>query len=633
MNIEDLESQISYYATKYYMGEPEITDEQFDALVDRLRELKPDSSALKTGWGFEVIDDKVRHKYNHIGSLDKCKSFSDIPEIFKNKMVYVSPKLDGLSAVVYYNRGILVKGVTRGNGEVGKDITDKLIKILGTKISDMHFTGAVRGELIISNSNWEVLNTKYKDLISPRNFSAGIINRKDIDDDLQYIDLVVYKVIGQEGGKLFNNRGDVLHWLSLNFDKCIPDCYYPVLNEPSWLTYHEQTFEAFKQLGYGLDGLVLTSPDVQYNYATNGYVYTEVAYKFQAESTVTTIKNINWTLSRTQRLVPVANVEPVELSGAIVENATCNNAKQVKDWGLGVGSEIKIQRSNEIIPYIMETLNDVDVVLPEVCPICNEKLVWDGVDLKCPNKECPNIDASNLQVWCETIGETDGLQYTIMKQYLDKYNIHNLDDLYKNIDSIILELSGRKLSITEGKILEFFTKLSGKYSLPADKVLTALNIPRLGDKTAKLLQYEAKLIYDLYGFSISGVDVNKIYEFDLYKDLLDVVKEATTNSIIENISKIRNLRYLWNRNATPMIFLERPKDVIQVAVTGALNTMKRKDFEKYINNYGYVLSSNIKSCKYLITNDSNSGSAKNKQAQQYGVTVITEGEFLNMLNK
>ena len=90
---------------------------------------------------------------------------------------------------------------------------------------------------------------------------------------------------------------------------------------------------------------------------------------------------------------------------------------------------------------------------------------------------------------------------------------------------------------------------------------------------------------------------------------------------------------MWDRNATPMIFLERPKDVIQVAVTGALNTMKRKDFEKYINNYGYVLSSNIKSCKYLITNDSNSGSAKNKQAQQYGVTVITEGEFLNMLNK
>jgi len=172
LNIEDLESQILYYATKYYNGEPEITDEQFDALVDRLRELKPDSSILKTGWGFEVFEDKVKHKYSHIGSLDKCKSFNEIPDMFKNKTVYISPKLDGLSAVAYYKDGVLVKGVTRGNGEIGKDITDKLYRILGGKIHDSHFTGAVRGELIINNSNWNILNAKYKDLISPRNFSA-----------------------------------------------------------------------------------------------------------------------------------------------------------------------------------------------------------------------------------------------------------------------------------------------------------------------------------------------------------------------------------------------------------------------------------------------------------------------------
>ena len=631
MNAEDLELQISYYASKYYNGEPEITDEQFDALVDRLREINPDSRVLKTGWGFEVIEDKVKHKYSHIGSLDKCKSFDDIPDMFKNKMVYISPKLDGLSAVAYYKNGVLVKGITRGNGEVGKDITDKLVRILGSKIADIHFTGAVRGELIINNNNWKMLNDKYKDLISPRNFSAGIINRKDIDDDLKYIDLVVYKVVGQEGGRLFTSRDEILHWLSLNFDKCIPDYYYPTLNEPSWSTYHKSTYETFKNLGYGLDGLVLTLPDVQYNNATNGYVYTEVAYKFEAESTTTIIKDINWTLSRTQRLVPVANVEPVELSGAIVENATCNNAKQVKEWGLGKGSEIKIQRANEVIPYIMETLNDVDVVLPEVCPVCGEKLVWDGVDLKCGNNMCPNIDASNLQVWCEIIGETDGLQFTIMKQYLDKYGVFNLEDLYSKIDDILDDLSDRKLSITEGKILEFFTKLSGKYSMPADKVLQALNIPRLGDKTSKILMSEPKTVYDLFGFSMSDFNTSDAYKFKFYTRLLEVVKDATTKSIIDNISKVRNLQYLLRRNMMAMIFTEKPKDLIQVAVTGALKTMKRKDFEKYINSYGYFLSSNIKSCKYLITNDKTSGSAKNKQAQEYGVDIVTEDEFLNML--
>lgn len=357
MKVEDLEAQISYYASKYYMGEPEITDEQFDALVDKLRELNPNSVVLKTGWGFEVIEDKVKHKYTHIGSLDKCKTYNDIPDIFKDTTVFISPKLDGLSAVAYYKNGQLIKGVTRGNGDIGKDITNKLVKIIGTEISDKHFTGAVRGELIISNKNWEILNKKYDGLISPRNFSAGIINRKEIDEDIQYIDLVVYKIVGQENKPYFENREDILRWLNLNFEHAVPEYYYPVLNEPSWNMYHEETFKQFKELGYGLDGLVLTKQQVQYNLATKGYTYSEVAYKFQAESTTTFIKDINWSLTRTQRLVPVANVEPVELSGAIVENATCNNAKWVLEMGLEKGCEVEITRSGEVIPQILRRVD------------------------------------------------------------------------------------------------------------------------------------------------------------------------------------------------------------------------------------------------------------------------------------
>lgn len=357
MKVEELESQIMYYASKYYIGEPEITDEAFDSLVDRLRELDPNSSLLKTGWGFEVFEDKVKHKYSHIGSLDKCKTYAEIPEIFKDAMVYISPKLDGLSAVAYYKNGKLVKGVTRGNGEIGKDITNKLVRILGTEISDKHFTGAVRGELIISNKNWEILNEKYDGLISPRNFSAGIINRKEIDEDIEYVDLVVYKIVGQENKPYFNTREDILRWLNCNFEIAVPEYYYPVLNESSWEMYHEETFEQFKSLGYGLDGLVLTKSDVQYSSFTNGYSYTEVAYKFKAESTTTFIKNIEWELSRTQRYVPVAVVEPVELSGAVVERATCNNAKWVLEMGLEKGCEVEITRSGEIIPQILRRVD------------------------------------------------------------------------------------------------------------------------------------------------------------------------------------------------------------------------------------------------------------------------------------
>ena len=198
MDIEKLEQDIKYYAECYYQGHPVITDEQFDSLVDKLRQLNPASSVLKTGWGFEVNGDKVKHRYTHIGSLEKCKSYEEIPDRFKNTKIYISPKLDGLSAVCYYERGQLVKGITRGNGEYGKDITDKLRLIVGNNIKDLSFTGAVRGELIIRDDNWNILSQKYDNLISPRNFAAGIINRKEIDEDIKYIDLVVYKIVGQD---------------------------------------------------------------------------------------------------------------------------------------------------------------------------------------------------------------------------------------------------------------------------------------------------------------------------------------------------------------------------------------------------------------------------------------------------
>ena len=544
MNIQELEDKIVYYSTKYYMGEPEISDAEFDGLVDMLRRINPNSSVLKTGWGFEVVGDKVKHKYSHIGSLDKTKSYLDIPERFKDKTVYISPKLDGLSAVAYYENGKLVKGVTRGNGEYGKDITTKLRVILGDKILDNSFTGAVRGELIIGNEYWKYLNAKYNNLISPRNFAAGIINRKEIDEDLIYVDMVVYKIVGQEGGRILTQRDEVLHWLSINFKHTIPEYYYPVLNEQSWAAFHNQTFEEFKKLGYGLDGLVLTNSTVVYNSQTNGYIYDECAFKFDAESTTTLVKSIEWELSRTQRLVPVAILEPVELSGAIINRATCNNAKMVRDWGLGAGAEIQIQRANEVIPHIISVIQESSEELPSVCPACSVELVWDGVDLKCANDLCPNINASDLQKWCEIIGETDGLQYTIMSQYLQAYGITNLQELYTKKDIIINDFNNKQLSITELKVKEFFEKLYIR-PVPVDKALLALNIPRLGEKTVQLLSSNQQLVIDILMYSGARA-LNQNVDATIHQRLYDVVKDATTQSILNNYIKFNNLYYLFN---------------------------------------------------------------------------------------
>lgn len=633
MNIEELEYKIRYYSEKYYAGEPEISDELFDSLVDELRRLNPNSKVLTTGWGFEVKGNKVKHKYSHIGSLDKCKTYEEIPDRFKWKKVFISPKLDGLSAVAYYENGKLVKGVTRGNGIEGKDITDKLIYILGNEINDKTFTGAVRGELIISKANWQEVLNKYPDLIAPRNFAAGIINRKELDPDIEYIDMVVYKIIGQENKPVKIDRNEILIWLNTNFDKCIPIYYYPQLNEMSWKEYHLQTFQSFKELGYELDGLVLTNEEVIYNYNTFGYMYDEAAFKFQADSQTTTIKNIEWTLSRTDRLVPVAIVEPVELSGAIVNRCTCNNAKMVQDLGLGSGAEVEICRSGEVIPKIIGIINPSDQELPELCPICNEKLIWDGVDLKCNNLKCPNKEASNLQQWCESIGETDGLQYTIMNQYLQQYGIFSIDDLYSKSKYVLDDLNSRVLSITENKIREFFIKL---YINPVDieKALIALNIPRLGDKTAKLLADQNILVTNLVINAINKLNGFEKALINVESKLLELVKEATTSSILNNYDKLLNLKYLYSEDfqSTRIVFKQVLKEKQYIAITGSLQNMKRKDFEKYIEQFGYELSTNLKKCQFLVNNDINSTSTKNKQAKEYGVKIITEAECYELLN-
>ena len=632
-NIEELETYIMFQAHKYYTdGRSDISDEQFDMLVDRLRILNPNSKVLKTGWGFEVNGDKVKHKYSHIGSLDKTKTYEDIPERFKQQTIYISPKLDGLSAVAYYENGQLVKGVTRGNGEYGKDITDKLRIIVGKSIGDNKFTGAVRGELIISDSSWKILNEKYNNLISPRNFAAGIINRKEIDEDIKYVDLVVYKIVGQENKPTLNTREEMIQWLQLNFEKAIPLYYYPILNYSSWSTYHEQTFEDFKKLGYGLDGLVLTNPNIIYDNTTNGYRFDEVAFKFQAESTTTIVKEIQWELSRTQRLIPVAVVEPVELSGAIVERATCNNAQWVKDMELGKEAEVEICRSNEVIPQILSVLQPSKEMLPLVCPICNQQLEWEGVDLKCVNEHCPNIELSDLQQWCENVGETDGLQWTLMKQYLDVYGVKNIEDLYSKKDFILNDLNSKKLSLTELKIKEFFEKLYIN-NIEIEKALVGLNVPRLGVKTAKLLATRKDILYNLMLMSLGQIKIDDVWTKE---SLLELVKDATTETILGNINKFSVLRFAYNNDYTfsRLIFPKEIKDDEKkfIAVTGALQKMKRKDFETYIAQYGYELTSNLKKCRYLVTNTPNSGSSKNRDAQKYGVEIITEEDFLNSLS-
>lgn len=418
---------------------------------------------------------------------------------------------------------------------------------------------------------------------------------------------------------------DILDWLYYNF-KCVIPKVEAIIPKDGFDDFMKRVFDDFNKLGYTLDGIVISDMNTRYDANSYSYMYDECAFKFEAESTETVIKDIEWTLSRTGRMVPVAIVEPVFLSGATVERATCNNAKQVKEWGLGKGAEIKLQRANEVIPYIMEVINISDQELPTICPACGSQLEWVGVDLKCNNSNCKGADLLDLRRWCEIIGETDGFAWLLMKQYLDYYEIGDVASLYSRKHIVFRDMQNRQLSITDQKALSFFRKLY-EDKIDIEKVLLGLNIPRLGDKTAKLLARNENVCEEMFIYSATENPSIEI-KTKLEDKLFNIVKDATTSAIFENMDRVSNYKYLVNR----IQYKEQSTgETIKVAVTGSLETMKRSAFEKYIESYGYELSSSIKSCKYLITNNPNSGSSKNKDAQKYGVEIITEKDFLDLL--
>lgn len=614
----ELEEQIPYYAQKYYEGNPEIDDSSFDKLVDELRELHPESEILnKTGWGYEpTIGEKVHHRYQKMGSLNKARTWDAIPEMFKNNgPVCISQKLDGLSAVAYYKDGKLVQGITRGNGEIGIDITDKMKMLAPSEIDG--FTGAVRGELIIPTKSWNIMKEQNPDLISPRNTAAGIINRNEITDDLEYVVFCVYKVVGCEGKVPFSNTLEMRQFLMKNFHNVVSTVYPVLYDEEFWNAHSEYTFEEMKEKGYAIDGLVLTMNE--FNIKDNGAIeYNEIAYKFASETAEVKVTGIEWNLSRNQRLIPVVEIEPVELSGAIIKRVTGFNAKYILDNKIDKDAVIEITRSGEVIPYINSVIEESPSFnLPEVCPVCGEELDWNGVDLVCNNIDCSNRSYSNLMVWSDIIGKVDGLGRNIKASFFEDNDINSLEDLYnKPLSYNVKTATGKKIDKFVNKIL--FDPVN------IVDALCALNIPRLGRTTATKLAENTELCKRYVRYATK----NEISQ-NTIEEITRIVGQATAKQILA-VYRLDSLKYVSDRLVYPEK-TESIEPVGKIAVTGSLEGMTRKQFEELIGKYGYSLTGNMKEAQYLVTNNPDPSSSKGKKAKELGVKIITQEEFIKIL--
>lgn len=624
-----LEREISEASQKYYTdGTSNLSDAQFDRMISELKVVDPSNPLITAvGHGYDVSKDttygeKVKHKYGIVGSLDKTHSWDELSDDLKNVPVVCSLKLDGISCVLYYEKSNLVRALTRGDGNVGIDVTEKILVIAPhmKSLPLSEFTGAVRGELVMRFDKFNEYKKVHSDAKNPRNTVAGLINRKQYNkEDLRLVSLVLYSILA-------SNKVGYVHTY-VTFMKTLSSMCsvapYELVMSLSESTFDETMaelhtkFESDSKLPN--DGMVIASNYVR----TDKYEGSEElvtswksqAYKFPAEKKQTVVTSVEWNLTKTGYVVPKIKFNKISLSGTDVEYATAFNAKYVEENKLQPGTVVTITKSGEIIPYIVsiDSTPDMTVLIPATCPSCGEPLAWNGVHLMCENVNCHGKSMMDAVIWMKTISPVDGLSDTLIEKYLSDMKVFSVKDIYNSSNTFVPRASSKQDELFKKSWDGCF---NNEVSLAT--AVRACNVPRFGDKTCDLFNNKQIANSLLQTLKINYVTAES-------ENQLKCLGKANFDSLVANFSKIRNVLYILDNVYVPDQVYKEFKG--NVCVTGKLS-VKRKDFESELVNAGYnPVSSVTSTTSFLVTDNPNSGSSKNKAADKYGIPKVTEEEF------
>lgn len=641
--MNSLERELRLAAQLYYQdGSSFLSDKEFDEAVATLKVQNPDSEIFKLpSWGYKIEKDttygqRLPHRYGLVEGLPKAYEYKEVKSFLKYGDIWISPKLDGMSVALYYVKGELDLALTRGSYDKGIDITDKMRYVVGTNIADTDFTGGVRGEIIMSHHSYHKYCQCHEEVKNSRNAVAGIINSKGITSDLRFVRVVVYTVLGQEtsnSNSILMNMEDITKWLYNNFHPCAPYTKISVPCESQYFYYMKTARELWlDNFPYENDGIVATK---SVHHDGNNFIYDSQAFKFSSEQKQATVKEVEWNMTKSRLCIPRIRFNTLELDGASVNYATGYHAKYIVDNNIGPGSVIEVSRHGEVIPNVDKILSLSGIetlkLFPHNCPECGSELVWSGVNLMCTNEFCGNAIMQDLLCWLNHICPIDNFGDKLRIKYFKKYIPANL-----SIESVMSPepdlLSVSKLDISNKMIPSqmrlFITMLNKLYNgkVELSEAIKALNIPRLGDKTAYKLSKYPELVKRCIGIAEdyrngSNVDSNSLLKLRL--DLETAIGNANAKSVIEHIEKFSRLRFISNR----IIWISNDTEIRgKVAITGKLS-VKRSEFEKELKSHRWMVGEITKDTDYLITDNPNSSSSKNKKADQLGITKMTESEF------
>ena len=638
--MKELVKLLNKYAYQYYvLDEPTVADVQYDALYNELSALEketgivlPDSPTRKIGG--DPIKEFAPHKHiKKLYSLDKCNSYDELRE-WSEKIKKVAPdavytleyKLDGLTLCLTYENGYFKGAATRGNGEVGEDVTAQVSTIKSIPLS-VPYKGIfeAQGEGIMRLSALKKYNeTAVEPLKNARNGVAGAIRNLDPKVTAsRNLDIIFYNVNYIESENIASQRENI-DFLKRNSFKT--DMLF-VTSDIEEIIKKIDSVDR-KSLDFLIDGMVIKVDDLALRERlgyTDKFPRWAIAYKFEAEETTTILEDVQWNVGRTGKLTPLAILEPVELCGATIRRATLNNYDDIQRKKVKIGSRVFIRRSNDVIPEILGVSEDnggKEIPVPTVCPACGSDLVRDGAHIYCPNEgDCPPQIIGRLTHFAEKdCMDIRGVSEKSIEGLHEKLGVRFPTDLYSLTRDDLARLDGFK----DKKIDNFLASVEKSKSVPLDRFINALGIENIGKKSARDLAERFGSISELM-----KADEATLVEVD---EIGDIVAESITSYFGKHGWLIEKFKEI---GIDPKFNVVKPTGGVltgkKLVLTGTLPTLTRTEATELIEKAGGTTSSSVsKSTDYVLAGE-NAGSKLDK-ARSLGVKIITENELLSMIN-
>ena len=643
--MQELVELLNRAAKAYYQDADEImSNYEYDALYDELQALEAQtgvtlSSSPTVNVGYEILSElpKERHPRPML-SLDKTKDVAGLQAFAGDQKVVMSWKMDGLTIVLTYRDGGLVKAVTRGNGEVGEVITAnaRTFKNLPLQIP---YKGelVLRGEAVIGYKDFEKINeeiaevdAKYK---NPRNLCSGSVRQLNSEITAKRnVKFYGFSLVQAEGVDFHNSRAAQLDWLASQGFEVVEHIVVSREEIPNEVIKFS---EKIVSNDFPSDGLVLIYDDVAYGQSlgrTSKFPRDSFAFKWADETSKTVLREIEWSPSRTGLINPVAIFDPVELEGTTVSRASVHNISIMEELELGIGDQIEVYKANMIIPQIAENLTRSGVKdIPKVCPVCGGateiRSISNAKALYCTNPDC---QAKQLKSYALVVSRDalniDGLSEATLEKFIARGFIHDFADLFhlEKHREEICEMDG----FGEKSYNNLIASVEKARETTLPRLIYGLGIANIGLANAKLIckeiGHDPERVMDLTAEDLAAIDgIGDVIAGNYVAYFADAEHRELFEKLLKEVKLPEEQEDVGEQTFAGMNFV----------ITGSVEHFaNRNEVKALIESKGGKVTGSVTSkTNYLINNNVESTSSKNKKAKDLGIPIITEEDFLRML--